>query len=93
LDIERQPEWDNSGEEKVAVKFKTEVCLLLLAITLFVVSVFFYSYQGTTGDAASLSVGLAYPYRGIALALVGFGSISMITASVSYSKRNKNLLQ
>jgi hypothetical protein len=67
------------------LEFKTEVCLLLLAITLFVVSVFFYSYQG-----ASLA---SYPYRGYALAFVGCGSVSMITASISYSKKSKNMLQ
>jgi len=69
----------------MSLKFKTEVSLLLMAITLFSVAMFFYSYQGV--------VGLAYPYRGIALAFVGFGSVSMVTASISYSKRSKNILQ
>ena len=79
--------------EKESLEFKTEVCLLVLAITLFVVSVFFYSYQGAIGDSAILSASLAYPYRGYALVFVGFGSISMVTASISYSKRSKNMLQ
>jgi hypothetical protein len=65
------------------LEFKTEVSLLLTAITLFAVAMFFYSYQG---------VSLAYPYRGIALAFVGVGSVSMVTASVSYSKRSKDIL-
>jgi hypothetical protein len=56
----------------------------LVAIALFAVSMFFYSYQ---------SLSLSYPYRGIALAFVGFGSVSMVTASISYSKRSKNILQ
>ncbi|MGD0644236.1 MAG: hypothetical protein ABSA75_04960 [Candidatus Bathyarchaeia archaeon] len=72
------------------MKFKTEVCLLLLAITLFTVSAFFYSFQ--TGSA-TLNINLAsYPYRGYALAFVGFGSVLMVTASVSYSKRAKTSL-
>ena len=60
----------------MSLKFKTEVSLLLLAITLFAVAMFFYSYQS-----------------GIALVFVGFGSVSMVTASISYSKRSKNIIQ
>ncbi|MGD0071982.1 MAG: hypothetical protein ABSB71_10540 [Candidatus Bathyarchaeia archaeon] len=70
------------------MQFKTEVCLLALAITLFVVSTFFFSYQ--TGSA---TFNPPYPYRGYALAFVGFGSVLMVTASVSYSKRSKSILQ
>jgi hypothetical protein len=73
------------------LKFKTEVSLLLAAITLFSVAMFFFSYQNGAGDNATLS--LAYPYRGMALAFVGFGSVSMVTASISYSKRSKEMLQ
>jgi hypothetical protein len=62
-----------------------------MAITLFAVAMFFYSIQSGVGDNASMN--LAYPYRGIALAFVGFGSVSMITASISYSKRSKNIIQ
>jgi hypothetical protein len=69
------------------MKFKTEVSLLILAIALFAVSAFFYSYQ--TGNANfNLNWG-SYPYQGYALAFVGFGSVLMVTASVSYSKRTK----
>jgi hypothetical protein len=75
------------------LEFKTEVSLLLTAITLFAVAMFFYSYQGTVGNNTALSISLAYPYRGIALAFVGFGSASMVTASISYSKRSKDILQ
>jgi hypothetical protein len=74
------------------LKFKTEVSLLFIAIALFSVAMFFYSYQSGVGDII-LSQSLAYPYRGIALAFVGFGSVSMVTASISYSKRSKNILQ
>ena len=72
--------WERGRE----LKFKTEVSLLLTAITLFAVAMFFYSYQGVV---------VAYPYRSIALAFVGFGSVSMVTASISYSKRSKDHLQ
>jgi hypothetical protein len=54
-----------------------------MAIVLFVVSAFFYSYE-----AVSLA---SYPYRGYAITFVGFGSVLMLTASISYSKRSKNL--
>jgi hypothetical protein len=57
--------------------------LLVMAIVLFVLSAFFYSYE-----AASLA---SYPYRGYAITFVGFGSFLMFAASVSYSKRSKNL--
>ena len=75
------------------LKFKVEMCLLLLAIVLFVASAFFYSYQSST-ETFSLSSELGsftYPYRAIAISFVGFGSILMLVASISYSKRSKNL--
>ena len=75
------------------MKFKTEVSLLFLAIMLFAVAMFFYSYQTGVDDGATLSLSLTYPYREIALAFVGFGSVSMVIASISYSKKNKNVIQ
>jgi len=73
------------------VKFKAEIGLLLTAIALFVVSVFFYSYY-VTGEGLSFSASLgSYPYRGYAFTFVGFGSVLMLAASISYSKRSKNL--
>jgi hypothetical protein len=72
-------------------KFKTEMCLLSMAILLFAISAFFYSYQAASeGVALSASLGY-YPYRAIALTFVGFGSALTLIASVSYSKRSKNL--
>ena len=71
------------------MKFKTEVCLLSLALVLFVVSAFFYSYQ-TGGSNFSLNWA-SYPYQGYALAFVSFGLVLTVTASVSYSKRGKNM--
>jgi hypothetical protein len=67
------------------LKFKAEVVLLLVAIALFIVSTFFYSYQGR-----AFSLGFNYPYRGYAITFVGFGSVLMVAASISYSKRSKN---
>ena len=71
------------------MKFKIEVLLLTLALTLFVVSAFFYGYH--TGN---FSINWAiYTYRGYALAFVGSGSVLMVAASLSYSKRSKNILE
>ncbi len=71
------------------MKFKTEVCLLSLALILFVAGAFFYSFQ--TGGS-NFSVNWAsYPYQGYALAFVSFGLVLTLTASVSYSKRGKNM--
>jgi hypothetical protein len=72
------------------MKFKTEVGLLVFAISLFVVGAFFFSYQIS---GAKFSILASYPYRGYALGLVGFGSALTLTASVSYSKRSKTILQ
>jgi hypothetical protein len=71
-----------NGEASEA-KFKAEIFLLLVAIVLFAVSTFFYSYQGQTFS-------FDYPYRSYAFSFVGFGSVLMVTASISYSKRSKN---
>jgi hypothetical protein len=79
-----------SGKWGKGMNFKTEVCLLSLALTLFVVSAFFFSYQ--TGSSTFNLNWAAYPYRGYALALVSFGSILTLTASISYSKRSKNII-
>jgi hypothetical protein len=63
------------------VKFKAEIFLLLIAIVLFALSAFFYSYEGIAL--------FDYPYRPYAISFVGFGSVLMVTASISYSKRSK----
>jgi len=69
------------------MKFKTEVILLCLAITLFIASAFFFSYQ--IGNSNFNFNWASYPFRGYALAFVGFGSVLMVGASVSYQKRSK----
>jgi len=67
------------------------MCLLSMAIALFVISAFFYSYQAVSeGLTFSASLG-SYPYRGYALTFVGFGSVLTLVASISYSKRSKTL--
>ena len=71
------------------MKFKAEMCLLLMAIVLFALSAFFYSYHAAS-EGLTFSVGSSYPYRVHALTFVGFGSVLMLTASISYSKRSKN---
>jgi len=73
------------------MKYKMEISLLLIAITLFGLSAFFYSYA-LIGSDVSLGVGLNnYPYRLYALTLVGVGSFLMLTASLSFSRHIKNL--
>jgi hypothetical protein len=61
------------------VKFKAEIFLLLAAIALFAASTFVYSG----------GVALGYLYKTYAFSLVGCGSVLMVTASISYSKRSK----
>jgi hypothetical protein len=76
------------------MKFKIEVALLVAAIALFAVAVFFYSYQSAVAETVMLSQSsAAFPYRGVALLFVGVGSVSMVTASISYSKKTKDLIQ
>jgi hypothetical protein len=73
--------------EGFQLKFKAEVFLLLLAIVFFVVSSFFYSYEPAS-EGLALAFGHS-PYRGYAISFVGFGSVLMVAATVSYSKRSK----
>ncbi|HMK94890.1 MAG TPA: hypothetical protein VK536_05755 [Candidatus Limnocylindrales bacterium] len=70
------------------MKFKAEVCLLSLALSLFVISAFFYSYQTVS---ANLTANWSYPYQGYSIGLVAFGSVLTLAAFVSYSKRGKNI--
>lgn len=73
------------------LKFKAEICLLLVAIALFAVSAFFYSYQ-QIGEGLLLSAALgSYPYRVYGILFVGFGSVLTVAASISFSKRSKNI--
>ena len=76
------------------MKYKAEVCTLLIAICLFAVSAFFYSYATqdlvTAESQAAVSLDAdPYPYRGYGLASVAFGTVFMTTAAISYSKRSE----
>ncbi len=73
------------------MKFKAEMGLLLAAIALFAFSAFLYSYQPTS-ESLTYSLEVGFPYRIQALMFVGFGSVFMLTASISYSKRSKNFV-
>ena len=61
-------------------KFKVEIFLLLAAIVLFIASIFVYSSGG---------VALGYPYKSYAISFVGCGTVLMVAATISYSKRSK----
>ncbi len=73
------------------MKFKGEIFLLLAAIALFTASAFMYSYtdqpQGETLTASTAVP--AYPYQAYAFSFLGFGSVLMTTASLSFLKRSK----
>jgi len=65
------------------LKFKTEITLLLLAILLYILSAFCYSYE-------VLEQGLnpvINPYRDYALPLAGVASALLLIAAILYSKR------
>ncbi len=74
------------------MKFKGEIFLLLAAIALFTASAFMYSYtnlpQGEILTASTLAVP-TYPYQAYAFSFLGFGSVLMTTASLSFLKRSK----
>jgi len=73
------------------LQFKKEVSLLLIAISLFMVGTFLYTYQTAAGEAVILPTNINYPYRSLALVFVGVGFTSMLIASVSYSRKAKKL--
>ena len=73
------------------MKFKIEAALLVVAIALFSVAVMFYSYQSSVAEDLVLSQN-AFPYRGVAFLFLGVGSVSMVTASISYSKKTKGAI-
>jgi hypothetical protein len=73
------------------MKFKAEIFLLLTAIALFAASAFMYSYTNISqAETLTASASLPnYPYQGYAFSLVGFGSLLMVTASLSFLRRSK----
>ncbi len=84
------------------MRFKLEVFLLSAAIALFVLSSFFYSYQvdnqtqniyaaAGTADLAPVPAAAAFPYQTYAISFIGFGSLLMVAASISYQRKTKEL--
>jgi len=74
------------------LKFKAEVTLLIVAIVLFALSMFCYSYyypNTSTADLKTLNLSSDYPYRSLAVVFVGIASLSLLTASISFSKKTK----
>jgi len=70
------------------LKFKAEISLLLVAIVLYSISAFCYSY----GECMErMTFALNYPYRDYAFPLVGFGLALVAAATVSYSRRSRAL--
>ncbi len=70
------------------MNFKYEICLLLAAIGFFVVSAFLYSYPTYQEGFALMAT---FDYQGYAFSFVGFGTLLMLAASISFMKRNKTL--
>jgi len=70
------------------MKFKAEIVLLLVAIALFAASAFLYS-STTSTEMLTLASAPEFPYQGQAISLVGFGSLLMVTASISFLRRSK----
>jgi hypothetical protein len=73
------------------MQFKKEASLLVAAIALFAVATFLYTYQAATEAATLMYQNITYPYRAIAICFVGVGFVSMVAASISYSRKTKNL--
>ncbi len=71
------------------MKFKGEIFMLLTAIALFASSAFLYSAT-TTVQALATASAPDFPYQGYAFSLLGFGSVLMVTASLSFLKRSKS---
>ena len=64
------------------LRFKTEISLLLLAIILYILSAFCYSYE-----AKGMLPVINYPYRDYALPLAIIASVLLVIAAILYSKR------
>jgi hypothetical protein len=70
------------------MKFKAEIFLLLTAIALFAASAFLYSSPVASGQVTAAATP-EFPYQGYAFSFVGFGSLLMLTASLSFLRRSK----
>jgi hypothetical protein len=75
--------------------------MLSAAIALFVLSSFFYSYQVNNQNLyaadsiekapTAMAASVAFPYQTYAISCIGFGSLLMVVASISYQKKAKEL--
>jgi hypothetical protein len=66
------------------LKFKTEIALFLLAILLYIISVFCYYYEASwEGNIPVLN----YPHRDFAIPLAAVASALLVVAAILYSKR------
>mgnify|MGYP001096626317 CR=1 FL=1 len=66
------------------LKFKAEISLLLLAIMLYILSAFCYSYEAPKQDRLPI---INYPYRDYAIPAAGVASTLLVIAAIMYSKR------
>ncbi len=73
---------EKATEEACKLNFKAEIFLLLTSIALFVASTSIYSSGG---------VAFGLPYKSYAFSFVGFGTVLMAAATISYSKRSKKI--
>ncbi|MGB9714668.1 MAG: hypothetical protein ACPLZC_06825 [Candidatus Bathyarchaeales archaeon] len=67
------------------MKFKAEISLLILSITLYILSAFCYSYEAV----AEGITGTYYPYQDYAFPLIAVASVLLLMAAILYSKRQK----
>lgn len=83
------------------VRFKKEMVLLTVAITLFVLSSILYSYPVSNQNQTPYAIGLEeaapaiapFSYQTYAMSAIFFGAVLMIAASISYQRRSKQLEQ
>jgi hypothetical protein len=66
------------------LRFKTEIFLLLLAITLYILSAFCYFYEASSQGMLPF---INNPYREYAIPLTLVASAFLVVAAILYSKR------
>jgi len=71
------------------MQFKKEASLLVIAIALFGLATFLFTYQTSIEGISFMSKNTVYPYREVALAFVGIGFISMVIAAISFAKNQR----
>ncbi|MCL2134273.1 MAG: hypothetical protein FWH37_01795 [Candidatus Bathyarchaeota archaeon] len=78
------------------MKFKKEICLIVVTLILFVLSTVLYSLhdnQIPTSDTANIETGdsimMTLPYQTISTTTTGIGILLMTIAFISYKTKNK----